>query len=63
MVDLTIGGLASGEWARRFRGGQTRWDETCRFGDRLFIRLSGDRVHYGDSGVVLEVFLEVFEAI
>jgi len=43
-------------------GGQISWgEEVYKFGDRLFERLRGDRERYGDSGAVLDVFLEMFK--
>jgi hypothetical protein len=43
------------------KGGQISWDEEVKLGDKLFERLRGDRERYGDSGAVLEVFLEMFK--
>jgi hypothetical protein len=37
------------------------WDEEVELGVKLFERLRGDRVRYGVSGAVLDVFLEVFK--
>jgi hypothetical protein len=42
-------------------GGQISWDEEVKLGVKLFERLREDRKRYGDSGAVLEVFLEMFK--
>jgi hypothetical protein len=42
-------------------GGQINWDEEVKLGDKLFERLREDRKKYGDSGAVLDVFLEMFK--
>ncbi len=41
-------------------GGQINWDEEVKLGVKLFERLREDRERYGDSGAVLDVFLEMF---
>ena len=43
-------------------GSQINWDkEKVKLGVKLFERLRGDRERYGDSGAVLNVFLEMFK--
>ena len=42
-------------------GSQINWDEEDKLGVKLFERLRGDRARYGDSGAVLDVFLEMFK--
>jgi hypothetical protein len=43
-------------------GGQINWDEEkVKLGVKLFERLREDRKRYGDSGAVLDVFLEMFK--
>ena len=46
---------------RQFRGEgeRIRWDEVYRLGDKLRERLSADRIRYGDSGAVLDIFLKM----
>ncbi len=40
---------------------QIDWDkEEVQLGVKLFERLRGDRVRYGDSGAVLDVVLDLF---
>jgi hypothetical protein len=47
---------------RQFMGvEQINWDEEVKLGDKLFERLREDRERYGDSGAVLDVFLEMFK--
>ena len=48
---------------RQFMGvEQIDWDEEkVKLGDKLFERLREDRKKYGDSGAVLDVFLEMFK--
>ncbi len=36
------------------------YDPEIKLGDKLFERLREDRKKYGDSGAVLDVFLEMF---
>ena len=48
---------------RQFMGvEQIDWDEEkVKLGVKLFKRLREDRERYGDSGAVLDVFLEMFK--
>jgi hypothetical protein len=47
---------------RQFMGvEQINWDEEVKLDDKLFERLRKDKERYGDSGAVLDVFLEMFK--